>query len=43
MKTHEKKLSSQMGWSSPDRIVVRGHDLPNDLLGKIDLGRHGVS
>jgi citrate synthase len=33
-----KKLSSQMGWSSPDRIVVRGHDLPNDLLGKIDLG-----
>jgi citrate synthase len=33
-----KKLSSQMGWSSFDRIVVRGHDLPNDLLGKIDLG-----
>jgi citrate synthase len=33
-----KKLSSQMGWSSPDSIVVRGHDLPNDLLGKIDLG-----
>jgi citrate synthase len=33
-----KKLRSQMGWSSADRIVVRGHDLPNDLLGKIDLG-----
>ena len=33
-----KKIHSQMGWSSPDRIVVRGHDLPNDLLGKIDLG-----
>jgi citrate synthase len=33
-----KKLRSQMGWSSPDRIIVRGHDLPNDLLGKIDLG-----
>jgi citrate synthase len=33
-----KPLKSAMGWSSPDRIVVRGHDLPNDLLGKIDLG-----
>jgi citrate synthase len=27
-----------MGWSTPDRITVRGHDLCNDLLGKIDLG-----
>lgn len=33
-----KPLRSQMGWSSPDRIVVRGHDLPGDLLGQIDLG-----
>ena len=33
-----KPLRSQMGWSSPDRIVVRGHDLPGELLGKIDLG-----
>jgi citrate synthase len=33
-----KPLRSHMGWSSPDRIVVRGHDLPADLLGQIDLG-----
>lgn len=38
MMKERKPLKSAMGWSSPDRIVVRGHDLPNDLLGKIDLG-----
>jgi citrate synthase len=27
-----------MGWSTPDRIVVKGFDLPNELLGKVDLG-----
>jgi citrate synthase len=36
--TPRKPLRSQMGWSSPDRIVVRGHDLPGELLGHIDLG-----
>jgi citrate synthase len=33
-----KPLLSEMGWSSRDRITVRGFDLTNDLLGKIDLG-----
>jgi len=36
--TSRKPLKSSMGWSSTDKIVVRGHDLPNELLGKIDLG-----
>jgi citrate synthase len=33
-----KPLKSEMGWSTADRIVVRGHDLPNELIGHIDLG-----
>jgi citrate synthase len=33
-----KPLRSDLGWSSPDRIVVRGRDLPGELLGKINLG-----
>jgi len=33
-----KKLRSDMGWSTPDRIVVRGHDLVTQLLGKASLG-----
>jgi len=33
-----KPLRSEMGWSTPDKITVRGHDLCHDLLGKIDLG-----
>jgi citrate synthase len=33
-----KPLRSQMGWSTTDKIVVRGHDLPNELIGHIDLG-----
>ena len=32
-----KKLRSQMGWSSPDRVVVRGHDL-TELIGNVSLG-----
>src|SRR5438067_4981471 len=27
-----------MGWSAADRIVVRGHDLVQDLIGKVNLG-----
>jgi citrate synthase len=27
-----------MGWSTPDRIVVRGFDLVGDLMGKVNLG-----
>ena len=37
MKTR-KPIRSEMGWSTVDKIVVRGHDLPNELIGKIDLG-----
>jgi citrate synthase len=34
----KKKLHSDMGWSTTDRIVVRGHDLVDDLIGKVSLG-----
>jgi citrate synthase len=33
-----KPLRSEMGWSTPDKITVRGYDFCNDLLGKVDLG-----
>src|SRR6195256_4726484 len=33
-----KKLKSDIGWSTEDRIVVRGHDLVEELLGKVSLG-----
>jgi len=32
-----KKLRSEMGWSSPDKVVVRGHDL-TELIGNVSLG-----
>jgi citrate synthase len=34
----KKKLRSDMGWSTTDRIVVRGHNLVDDLIGKVSLG-----
>jgi citrate synthase len=33
-----KRLRSDMGWSTADRIVVRGHDLVDDIIGKVALG-----
>jgi citrate synthase len=33
-----KRLKSDLGWSTANRIVVRGHDLANELLGKVSLG-----
>ncbi|MGQ0696712.1 MAG: citryl-CoA lyase [Panacagrimonas sp.] len=33
-----KPIRTDMGFSTPDRIVVRGRDLPSELLGKINLG-----
>jgi citrate synthase len=33
-----KKLKSDLGWSTADRIVVRGHDLAEELIGKVSLG-----
>lgn len=31
-------ISSKMGWSTTDRIVVRGYDLPSELLGHVGFG-----
>ncbi|MDO8375564.1 MAG: citryl-CoA lyase [Aquabacterium sp.] len=33
-----KPIRSDIAWSTPDRIEVRGKSLPDELLGKIDLG-----
>jgi len=33
-----KRLKSHLGRSTADRIVVRGHDLVEDLIGKVSLG-----
>lgn len=33
-----KRLKSAMGSSTADRIVVRGHDLVEELIGKVSLG-----
>jgi citrate synthase len=35
--TKRKKLKSDLGWSTTDRIVVRGHDLV-ELIGRTSLG-----
>jgi citrate synthase len=33
-----KRLKSDLGWSSVDRITVRGKDLPGEILGHLNLG-----
>ena len=33
-----RRLKSDMGSSTTDRIMVRGHDLVEDLIGKVSLG-----
>ncbi len=33
-----RKLRSDLGWSSAERIVVRGHDLTEELIGQVNLG-----
>ena len=33
-----REIRSEMGWSTRDRITVRGKDLPGEILGKVDLG-----
>jgi citrate synthase len=33
-----KKLRCDLAWSSVDRIVVRGKDLPGEILGHLNLG-----
>jgi citrate synthase len=31
-------IRSDLGWSTPERIVVRGKDLPREILGTLNLG-----
>ena len=38
MTTAKRRLKSGMGSSTADRITVRGHDLVEDLIGKVSLG-----
>jgi citrate synthase len=33
-----KSIRSELGWSTPDKIVVRGKDLPGEILGHLNLG-----
>ncbi|HEY2337854.1 MAG TPA: citryl-CoA lyase [Burkholderiales bacterium] len=33
-----KPIRSELAWSTADRIVVRGLDLPGEILGKVSLG-----
>jgi citrate synthase len=33
-----KPIRSELGWSTADKIVVRGKDLPGEILGKVNLG-----
>jgi citrate synthase len=33
-----RRLRSDLAFSTPDRIVVQGHDLAEDLIGKVSLG-----
>ena len=32
------EIRSDIAWSTPDRIVVRGRELTTDIIGKVDLG-----
>ena len=31
-------IRSDLGWSTPERITVRGKDLPGEILGSLNLG-----
>ena len=33
-----KQLRSDIAWSTPDRITIKGYDLVRDILGKLTLG-----
>jgi citrate synthase len=33
-----KPIRSELSWSTPDRIVVRGKDLPGEIIGRLNLG-----
>lgn len=38
MTRKQKPLQSNMGWSTSNQIVVKGYNLPDELLGKVNLG-----
>ena len=38
MSKRKGKITSKIGWSTPDKICVRGLDLPNEILGHMNLG-----
>jgi hypothetical protein len=38
MGKRKEKISSNIAWSTPDKICVRGLDLPNEILGHMNLG-----
>lgn len=38
MPKRKDKLTSEIGWSTLDRITVRGLDLPTEILGEMNLG-----
>ncbi|MSQ87939.1 MAG: citryl-CoA lyase [Betaproteobacteria bacterium] len=38
MPRKQQALKSELGWSSADRITVRGLDLPNQIMGHLNLG-----
>lgn len=38
MSQDQKTMRTDMGWSTVDRITVRGLDLPSQILGKLNLG-----
>ena len=40
-KRRQVSLRSDIAWSTPDRIGVFGYDLPQELIGKVNLGDMG--
>ena len=38
MKKARKPIRSELGWSTVERIVVRGKDLPGEILGHLNFG-----
>ncbi|BCB72596.1 citryl-CoA lyase [Vreelandella aquamarina] len=38
MARKQRPIRSDIAWSMPDRIEVRGKDLPGEILGKLNLG-----
>jgi citrate synthase len=38
MPRQTKPIHSNLGWSAPDRISVRGLDLPSEIMGHLNLG-----